>query len=288
MLLPSMDLLGYAVTPEGLMMQPAKLEELANQAVPDTPDEIRKFLGAVAFLRRFVPRLSLLGAPMTAVLKKADKVQGKAKQRGMKRGPGYTFTEEDRTSVEDSFHAIVSHLSSSAVVAGPDLEDPLAEFVLVTDACDVAVGGSLLQWQHPSGRGPGPPEGTTVRNLDSKDPVQSSWRTDKGWTLKVIGYYSKTLADSQKNYTAFDKEAAAILLCVRSLDRPDHVPSHHRVHRLRRRRVHDPQALSPAATAEVGDGAWDVPSSPARGLPQGSKQWAGRPVVSLPHFPTIC
>ena len=31
----------------------------------------------------------------------------------------------------------------------------------------------------------------------------------------MIGYFSKTLADSQKNYTAFDKEAAAILLCVR-------------------------------------------------------------------------
>ena len=214
-LLPSMDLLGYLVTPEGLRMQPPKLEELTGRAVPDTPDEIRKFLGAVAFLRRFVPRLSLLSAPMTNVLKKADKVQGKAKMRGRSRGPGYIFTEEDCASVEDSFRAIVSHLSSDAVVSGPDLEDPLAEFVLVTDACDVAVGGSLLQWQHPSGRGPGPPEGTTVRNLESKDPVQSSWRLEKGWTLKVIGYFSKTLADSQKNYTAFDKEAAAILLCVR-------------------------------------------------------------------------
>ena len=215
MLLPAMDLLGYLVTPEGLRMQPPKLKELVDRAVPDTPDEIRKFLGAVAFLRRFVPRLSLLSAPMTDVLKKADKVQGKAKSRGRLRGPGYTFTDADRQSVEESFRAIVAHLSSDAIVAGPDLEDPLAEYVLVTDACDVAVGGCLLQWQHPSGRGPGPPEGTTVRNLDSKDPIQSTWRTDKGWTLRVIGYYSKTLADSQKNYTAFDKEAAAILLCVR-------------------------------------------------------------------------
>ena len=115
-LLPSMDLLGYLVTPEGLRMQPPKLEELTGRAVPDTPDEIRKFLGAVAFLRRFVPRLSLLSAPMTNVLKKADKVQGKAKMRGKSRGPGYTFTEEDCASVEDSFRAIVSYLSSDAVV----------------------------------------------------------------------------------------------------------------------------------------------------------------------------
>ena len=140
----------------------------------------------------------------------------------------------------------------------------MAEFVLVTDACDVAVGGSLLQWQHPSGRGPGPPEGTTVRNLESKDPVQSSWRSEKGWTLKVIGYFSKTLADSQKNYTAFDNEAAAILLCVPSLERPDHVSPHHRVHRLCRRRLDDPQALGSASVAEVGDGAGDVPPPPTR------------------------
>lgn len=31
----------------------------------------------------------------------------------------------------------------------------------------------------------------------------------------MIGYYSKTLVDSQKNYPIFDKEAGAILVCVR-------------------------------------------------------------------------
>ena len=31
----------------------------------------------------------------------------------------------------------------------------------------------------------------------------------------MIGYYSKTLVEAQKHYTAFDKEAGAVLLCVR-------------------------------------------------------------------------
>ena len=126
------------------------------------------------------------------------------------------MSAEEQQGVFEAWQAITAHLSSDAVVASPDFDDPLAEFVLTPDASDVAVGGCLMQWQHGSGRGPGPPAGQDVRGLTSKDdPIQNSWRIAAGWELKVIGYYSKTLNDAQKKYTAFDKEAAAILLCVR-------------------------------------------------------------------------
>ena len=42
-----------------------------------------------------------------------------------------------------------------------------------------------------------------------------TWRTDHGWELRIIGFYSKTLVESQRNYPAFDKEGGAALLCVR-------------------------------------------------------------------------
>ena len=215
LLLPVMDLLGFAATPHGLYMQQPKLQDLMRTGIPSTAEEIRTFLGCVNFCRRWIPRLSLLGAPMTAILKRADKLTSKAKAAGKRSGGGYVFTDSDHDDARQAFEAITEHLSSDAVMSVPDFEDPLAEFVLCTDACDIAVGGSLMQWQFPGGKGPGPPPGANARNMESTDPLNRSWRIEAGWQLKMIGYYSKTLVEAQKHYTAFDKEAGAVLLCVR-------------------------------------------------------------------------
>ena len=78
-----------------------------------------------------------------------------------------------------------------------------------------------MQWQHPERMGPAPypkatepPEGADGPTRKGADPL-NSWREKAGWRLVIIGYYSKTLNEAQKNYPAFDKEAGAILLCVR-------------------------------------------------------------------------
>ena len=117
--------------------------------------------------------------------------------------------------VRQSFEAIIVFLRSDAVVSAPDLSGPLAEYVICTDACDVAAGGVLLQWQHPSGKGPGPPPSIPVRGGKGGDPHMQSWRLEKGWRLRTIAFYSKTSDVAQKNYPTFDKESAAILFCIR-------------------------------------------------------------------------
>ena len=139
-----LEVLGYYVTPDGIIMQEEKLKELekrdaaGNLVYPRTVEEIRTFLGAVQFYRRFIPRISLLAAPMNEKLRKGADMK-------------------DLTGVKQSFEAILLFLRSSAVVAAPDLADPLAEYVICTDACDVAAGGVLLQWQHPNSCACGPP-----------------------------------------------------------------------------------------------------------------------------------
>ena len=82
----------------------------------------------------------------------------------------------------------MEHLDGDAVLAPPDFEDPLAHFVICTDASDYAVGGVLMQWQHADWRGPGPPEGTKPddagENSEGKpaiDPLDSKWRLAAGW-----------------------------------------------------------------------------------------------------------
>ena len=60
-----LEVLGYYITPDGLIMQPSKIQDLekfnkGKYACPSNVKEIRAFLGAVQFYRRFVPRISLL------------------------------------------------------------------------------------------------------------------------------------------------------------------------------------------------------------------------------------
>ena len=202
LLQPKLEVLGYYVTPDGVTMQDDKLEALANRdsegimTAPSTVEEIRTFLGTVQFYRRFVPRIALLAAPMTEKLKKGADLS--------------TWC-----GVQQSFEAIMLFLQSSAIVSAPDLADPLAEYVICTDACNIAAGGVLLQWQHPTGRGPGPPPGTPLRGGKGTDPLTQSWRLESGWALRTLAYYSKTFDQAQKNYPTFDQESAAILLCVR-------------------------------------------------------------------------
>ena len=165
---------------------------------PRSIHEIQQFLGAVQFYRLMIPRLSFLAAPMNAMLKK-----------------GAPNTEEAWSAVRESFDAIMEILLADAFVYAPDLEDPRAEYVICTDACNVAAGGVLLQWQWPEyGFGPGPPAGLPLRE-NGTDPIHQSWRVAAGWKLRTIAFYSKTFDAAQKKYPTFDKEAAAVLFCLR-------------------------------------------------------------------------
>ena len=174
-------------------------------------------------------------------------------------------------AVAASFQAIIAHLKSDAVVAAPDLGDPLAEYVICTDACDVGAGGVLLQWQHPEYRGPGPPEGTPLRGPKSPDPVTQSWREKCGWKLRTIAFYSKTFDVAQHNYPIFDKESAAILFCCRRWAKlitcrlttlyTDSVVAASML----------TKHLGPPRPSEVGNGAWHLPPLSKNSVPQGSR-----------------
>ena len=125
------------------------------------------------------------------------------------------FNEYEQEAVKQSWHATMDHIDEDVVVASPDFEDPRAHFALCTDASDFAVGGVLMQWQRPvDWVGPPTPKADEVP-VKGEDPLDSKWRADNGYKLAIIGYYSKTLNESQRNYPIYDKEAGAMLLCVR-------------------------------------------------------------------------
>ena len=200
------------------MIQRPKIKKILDKGAPTNSSQAQEFLGAVAFLRRMIPRISLLTAPMTAAIKSYEKRKNASKEAHTKRrrrGNESPFTNEEQNWSNDSWNAVLDHLDESAVLAAPEFRDPLAEFVMCTDASDYAVGGVLMQWQHPNHcknqMGPGPPKGVPMRADKNEDGIRTSWRLKAGWELKIIGYYSKTLNQSQRNYPAFDRESGAIL-----------------------------------------------------------------------------
>ena len=99
-------------------------------------------MGVVQFYRRFVPRIAMLSAPMNNMLKKHKDND----PRYIKGTPEHKAAWAE---VAQSFDGIMLFLRSSAVMAAPDLGDPNAEYVIVPDACDIAAGGAMLQWQWP-------------------------------------------------------------------------------------------------------------------------------------------
>ena len=211
-----MDVLGFVSTPHGLMMQKPKLAKIMQDGIPRRPGEAKTFLGAVAFLRRMVPRISLLAAPMTAAVKSYEKRNAESKgerqarRRSQSTRPAFSLAEQEY--VNQSWHAIVEHLDGDSVIVPPNFDDPLAHYVICTDASDFAVGGVLMQWQKSTGPAPATLPPPTPKG---EDPLDSKWRKANGYRLAVLGYYSKTLTESQRNYAIFDKEAGALLLCVR-------------------------------------------------------------------------
>ena len=217
LLLPEVNVLGFVATPHGLQLQKPKIEEIMSKGIPSNPREAGTFLGAIAFLRRMIPRVSLLTAPMVDACKRHKARSSSRSRANNGKFSPESFNDDEQEDVNQSWQATVDHLDEAAILAAPEFDDPNAEFVLCTDASDYAVGGVLMQWQHQEFPGPPPPPhgGRDEPKTASKDPLDNHWRRKAGWELRIIGFYWKTLIDAQKNYAAFDKEAGAILLCIR-------------------------------------------------------------------------
>jgi hypothetical protein len=133
LLLPEADVLGFVATPHGLQLQKPKIEEIMSKGIPSNPKEAGTFLGAIAFLRRMIPRVSLLAAPMIDACKR-HKARSSSRNRAQsgKFSPE-SFNGDEQDDVNQSWQAMVDHLDGAAILAPPEFDDPNAEFVLCTE-----------------------------------------------------------------------------------------------------------------------------------------------------------
>lgn len=153
--------LGYLLSTSGLRANPEKTRPIVEYERPTTITKLRRFLGMANYYRRFITDFSGATAPLT------DLLQTKSK------------TIKWNDAAEEAFCRIKELLISSPILGSPDFTK---EFVIQTDASDVAVAGVLTQQQEEGER--------------------------------VISYFSHKLTTAERNYHAAEKEALAALLAI--------------------------------------------------------------------------
>lgn len=66
----SVPYVGYLITADGLKPDPAKVEAIRNMPAPMDKECIKRFLGFITYLSKFIPSLSEVGAPLRQLLKR--------------------------------------------------------------------------------------------------------------------------------------------------------------------------------------------------------------------------
>ncbi|KAJ7941085.1 Retrotransposon protein, putative, Ty3-gypsy subclass [Quillaja saponaria] len=146
--------LGHIIEEGRVRMDLDKVKAIQEWKTPTSVTELRSFLGLANYYRRFVEGYSRKAAPLTELLKK---------------GTVWHWGEPCQTAFEDMKLAMIN----DPVLALPDISKP---FEVQTDASDYALGGVLLQENHP------------------------------------VAYESHKLSQAERRYTAQEKDACCYSL----------------------------------------------------------------------------
>lgn len=115
--------LGHVVTPEGIAVDPAKVQEVANWPTPQRLRDVRAFVGLCAYYRKFVRGFSLIAAPLFALTRK-DQL--------------FAWTDD----CQEAFDKLKVALTTAPVLSLP-VDD--AVYLLDCDASDEGIGAVLSQ-----------------------------------------------------------------------------------------------------------------------------------------------
>ena len=178
------DYLGFEVGQDGIRTSPEKVKAILDWPQLQTPKDVRSFLGLASYYRKFIHGFSQLAKPLTDLTK--DKVK-------------WRWEDKER----NSFLALKAAMASAPILRLPDFE---RQFVVTTDASDVAVGAILEQ--------------------------------DFGSGLQPIAFASRKLNPTEVRYSAYERELLGIVWAIGQwkhyfqgplpiIIRTDHAPLRH-------------------------------------------------------------
>ena len=125
-----LDFLGHHITKHGITPLPEKVQAVQNFPQPQSPWQLRQFIGLVNFYHRFLPHCAELMQPLHTLLSSA-------------RSNSKTLTWNDVALA--AFTATKDALANASSLSYPKGDAPTC---LMTDASDTAVGAVLQQHIH--------------------------------------------------------------------------------------------------------------------------------------------
>ncbi|KAI2646678.1 Transposon Tf2-8 polyprotein [Labeo rohita] len=120
----STTFLGFVISPQGVAMDPQKLEAVRSWPLPSSLKQLQRFLGFANFYRRFIQGFSATAAPLTALTKPSH--------------GAFHLTPE----AIQAFKTLCHLFTTAPVLTHPNPDKP---FVVEVDASDVGVGAVLSQ-----------------------------------------------------------------------------------------------------------------------------------------------
>jgi len=119
--------LGHVLDPNGIHVDPDKVEGVQSMPAPTKIVELQSFLGMVGYYRRFIQGFAKIAQPLTQLLRKETK---------------WEWTEACNTA----FNTFKQKLTTAPILAMPDYTIP---FIVQTDASVCGIGAVLSQ-KHPA------------------------------------------------------------------------------------------------------------------------------------------
>ncbi|GJW01173.1 putative reverse transcriptase domain-containing protein [Tanacetum coccineum] len=121
--LKEVQFLGHVVNRDGIHVDPSKVESVKNWMTPESPTEIRSFLGLAGYYRRFIENFSKIAKPLTLLTQK---------------NKAYVWGDKQ----DEAFQILKEKLCNAPVLALPDGPD---DFVVYCDASKQGFGSVLMQ-----------------------------------------------------------------------------------------------------------------------------------------------
>lgn len=115
--------LGHIISADGVKPDDKKVESVRKFPIPKNVTNVRQFLGLAGYYRRFIKDFSLIAEPLIKLLKKEE---------------AFIWGPEQ----QNSFEILKETLCIAPILQFPNFE---LDFILTTDASDVAIGAVLSQ-----------------------------------------------------------------------------------------------------------------------------------------------
>lgn len=177
---PEVKFLGYQINKDGTKPLNSKVTSLLEFKLPETVEQLKRFLGMLNYYRRFLPKAAEIQAPLLSCMK------GNIKK--------------DKTPINwtpESLKAFVTckeQLANAALLAHPSDKAPLC---LMVDASDIAIGGVVNQYKDKSWQ----PLAFFSRKLSSTERNYSTYDRELLAIYATIKHFREIL--EARNFTIF-------------------------------------------------------------------------------------